>query len=118
MRKIKKCLLTLGLVMCGSLTAISLTACKDDKAKYVFNTNGGETIASVEKEVGSDYTLPVPKREGYSFEGWYTNADCSGSPVTTVKVGGSQTFYAKWEKLCAITLDLDGGSLADTANTL
>ncbi|MBQ9728256.1 MAG: InlB B-repeat-containing protein [Clostridia bacterium] len=118
MRKIKKCLLTLGLMVCGSLTAISLTSCKDDTAKYVFNTNGGEEIASVEKEVGSSYTLPVPTKEGYSFEGWYTSDDFSGESVTTLTVGSSKTFYAKWEKLCVITLNLDGGALANVEDTL
>ena len=113
MKKMKKVLLTLGMVFCSSLACLSMNSC-GNKTQYTFNTNGGEEIAAVEVENGSSYTLPIPQREGYSFEGWYTNADFSGSPVTTVTASENQTYYAKWEQLCAITLNLDGGTLDET----
>ncbi len=42
--------------------------------------------------------LPVPTRGGYVFEGWYENADYSGTAVTEIAAGsvGDKTFYAKW----------------------
>jgi uncharacterized repeat protein (TIGR02543 family) len=63
---------------------------------------------------GDEYVLPTLTREGYEFLGWYTTADFSGAAVTTVKAETNQTYYAKWEQLCLLTLDLDGGSLAQT----
>ena len=113
MKKIRKCLLTLGMVVCGGLACLSTAAC-GNTAKYVFQTNGGAAIETVEVEAGTSYTLPTPQREGYAFGGWYTNADFSGEPVTTVVAGEDQTYYAKWEKQYAITLALDGGTLVQS----
>lgn len=41
-------------------------------------------------------TLPIPQKEGYSFEGWY---DSEGNRVTTVapETKTDVTLYAKWE---------------------
>ena len=40
-------------------------------------------------------------RDGYTFAGWYDNADFEGDAVTEVPVGsiGNKTFYAKWNKV-------------------
>jgi len=49
--------------------------------------------------VGDTYgKLPVPTREGYSFDGWYTNVE-NGSEVTETTVCTEDTYktlYAKW----------------------
>ena len=39
-------------------------------------------------------------RDGYTFAGWYDNAEFTGEPVTEVPLGstGDKTFYAKWVK--------------------
>lgn len=39
--------------------------------------------------------LPTPSKEGATFAGWYTNAECTGDPVTEVNTGC--TLYAKWQ---------------------
>jgi uncharacterized repeat protein (TIGR02543 family) len=53
----------------------------------------------------TSYTIETPtitlidlSREGYNFNGWYDNADFTGSEVTTIPLGstGNKTFYAKW----------------------
>ena len=82
-----------------------------DKAKLNFNTNGGPEIESVEVTLGEAYELPEPTWEGYSFEGWYLESDFSGSPVTSVTPEKDMTFYAKWEQMYAIKLELGGGTL-------
>ena len=38
---------------------------------------------------------PTTLRSGYSFAGWYTNANCTGDPVTVVP-DANTTLYAKW----------------------
>ena len=41
--------------------------------------------------------LPSPTRTGYTFDGWYTKSDYSGSKVTYVpSTTGNITFYGKW----------------------
>ncbi len=65
-----------------------------------FNPNGG-TVSPTTKEVthGSAYgTLPTPKRDGYTFAGWFTKSS-GGTRVratTTVGITADKTFYAHW----------------------
>ena len=52
---------------------------------------------NVEQEV----ELPVPTRLGYIFEGWYTNAQLTGTAYPDVIPKGTKgnlTFYPKWER--------------------
>lgn len=50
-------------------------------------------------EVVTEITLNAPYKEGYTFDGWYANADFSGAKVTTVgpesNIPGNK-LYAKW----------------------
>lgn len=50
-------------------------------------------------EVTADFTLNTPYYEGYTFDGWYAEADFSGEKVTAVgpevTIPGN-TLYAKW----------------------
>ena len=50
--------------------------------------------------VGVGLTLPIPKKEGFLFRGWYPTPDFSGEAVTAIGTddSGNKTFYAKWEK--------------------
>ena len=50
--------------------------------------------------VGVGLTLPIPKKEGFLFRGWYSTPDFSGEAVTVIGTddSGNKTFYAKWEK--------------------
>lgn len=47
------------------------------------------------------------------FEGWYDNAECTGTAVTEVPAGetGHKTFYAKWTPAYKVTLTVNGGTL-------
>ncbi len=112
----KKFLLALSMI-CAGAACFFAASCGGQTYTYTFDTNGGQEIASIEMEGGAEYTLPVPQREGYSFEGWYLTEDFSGEPVTSYSAQGDVTFYARWEQLGVITLDLDGGTL-DAGTTL
>ncbi len=65
-----------------------------------YQTNGGSYI---EPQTGLyKEKLPItsvtPTKEGYTFAGWYTNKEGTGSPVTgSIELTGDQTLYAKWE---------------------
>ena len=86
--------------------------------KLTFETNGGEAISVMRVEEGENVTLPTPERAGYEFEGWYTDAEFTGEPVTTLVAESNATYYAKWAKLYTVTLDANGGTLSTTALSL
>ena len=113
MRKIKQiCLTFIFACFMGALT-LAGAACGDDKQITLsFNVNGGASISDVKLDAGESYVLPTPEREGYSFEGWYTNAEFSGEAVTEVVANSNNTYYAKWEQLYLVTLSLNGGALS------
>ena len=64
-----------------------------------FHTNGGDTAnSSVEIPYGGPYgELPMPTRNHYTFDGWFTSAS-GGSQVSSSDVMGSRdiTVYAHW----------------------
>ncbi len=112
MRKIKKGLLTICLTLLMIATFAWCFSCTDAKGVTIsFNTNGGSSILDESLEEGTSFVLPTPEREGYSFEGWYTSSDFSGAAVTEIVAGENMTFYAKWEQMYLVTLDLNGGNL-------
>ena len=68
-----------------------------------FDSNGGENPASITVTYGEKYgELPEPKREGYTFLGWYTSeVDNVGYGTlidenTIVSTTSAQILYAKW----------------------
>lgn len=65
--------------------------------------------------------LPTPSKDGFSFLGWFDNAQNDGQSITSVPSGsfGNRTFYAKWGELESYTiiLDTDDGYLENTTFT-
>jgi len=79
-----------------------------------FNANGG----TVTPEMGTTSTegklasLPVPTRDGYTFNGWFT-AVTGGTEVTTSTVFNTNntTIYARWTLITyTVTFNANGGS--------
>ena len=64
-----------------------------------FNTNGGSTLKDITRASGTpvDLTGYLPTKAGYTFEGWYADAVLS-KKITSVKLTGDTTVYAKWSK--------------------
>lgn len=114
MNKFKGSLLAAAMLLTGATCLLAVSCGDDDSVRFTFETNGGTAIEDVTTEKGQEYTLPTPVREGYSFEGWYTTPDFSGDPVTTVSAESSQTYYAKWEQMYLVTMNLNGGTLASS----
>ena len=89
--------------------------------KVALNTNNGTIAAG--KEIKSyidrtQTTLPTKAditRDGYTFEGWYTDSGFSGSPVTEISITdtGDKTFWAKWTaNTYTVKLETNGGKIA------
>jgi len=58
-------------------------------------------------------TLPTPERVGYAFDGWYSNAELTGTALTQISIGteSNQTVYAKWTVVeFTIAYVLNGGA--------
>lgn len=81
----------------------------------------GEVLVEVVKayqaltdKVTSSTMLVAPSRVGYTFEGWYTNAAFTGSPVTVIAEGSlpAAKYYAKWKDIryekVPVTLEVNG----------
>lgn len=99
--------------------ALTLTA-KWTATEYgiIYNLDGGTndsknpTIYTIEDEI----TLEDPTKEGYDFDGWYTDATCQTAQGTTIDVGttGAVTLYAKWTaNTYDLTFDADDGTVAE-----
>lgn len=76
-------------------------SCFAQKKTYTlaFETNGGSSIAQLTGESGSviDLSQYTPKKDGFSFTGWYTDQALTAK-VTSVKLDGNKTVYAAWEE--------------------
>ncbi len=72
-------------------------------------TGGSVTSASKNVVYGSTYgALPVPTRDGYIFDGWYT-ASSGGNKVessTKVSITSEQTLYAHWTKIVVTDISI------------
>ena len=99
--------------ICAISFSFALVGCtKENEYTISFQTNGGATISDVTLVEGTTYTLPTPEaREGYNFLGWYATEDFSGEAVTEITSSQNASYYAKWEQLALITLDVNGGKL-------
>ncbi len=72
-------------------------------------TNGGTVNAGdiTEYTYGVGATLPTNvTRSGYTFKGWYDNAEFDGDAVTEISAtdNGNKEFYAKWQKKASGTV--------------
>ncbi len=121
--KLKKKSLLLLCSMFVLVLSLAIAACGSSTPTITFETNGGTAIAPIEAAAGTDITdrLPQePTRDGYFFDGWYLEADCSGEAqeLPTVMPENSVTYYAKWTEGNGAKLTLrtnDGGSLGKTS---
>lgn len=82
-------------------------------SKYTlrFVTNGGSTLEAITAIKGTTIKLKdyVPIREGYTFAGWYLDADLT-EKVTEVTLNASTSIYAKWTKNGMSFTDVKVGS--------
>lgn len=60
------------------------------------SANGGETETIKVNQDGTVSNLPTPLREGYKFEGWYTDEALTIPFTSETKVTSDLKLYAKW----------------------
>lgn len=82
-----------------------------------YNLNEGTNPSGAQESytVTDVFTLPVPTRPGYAFEGWYTSANFAENTRIEQINGrtGDLVLYAKWEKLTYTisVADMENGSV-------
>lgn len=69
-----------------------------NKYTVKFNTNGGTKVNNVMVNHGSTVAAPETIRDGYTFDGWYTDYELTIPYDFDTPVTYSLTLYAKWIK--------------------
>lgn len=118
MKKLRKFFLVLPITV--FLVALGLLAagCKgDSKVTLKFESNGGTACERIVAEPGTTVELPESTKEQFALEGWYDNKELEGTGVkgSITVPEKSTTYYAKWVTGYRLTLDLDGGTLSESA---
>lgn len=85
-----------------------------------YELNGGKFSTTVFESYssGDEFTLPIPEKEGYVFEGWYLNSDYSGEEKEKILSSDFKdiVLYAKFsikEDEYKIEYNLNGGYFID-----
>ncbi len=102
------------------LTVLVAAACSE-KVTLRFETGDGTYLASVEGPSGGAYPKPQdPEKEGFFFDGWYSDASFTGEELSLPDVlpSHSATYYAKYVRCPVLTLETEGGSLAQTEHRI
>lgn len=86
-----------------------------------FFTNAeGIEVPSVIIDRGTTTTLPELTRDGFVFEGWYSDSNFTPSSQCTSNTyfNKDTTLFAKWIKLCTVSFDTNGGSSVESPQTV
>ena len=86
--------------------ALALSNGGDSEASYTvkYNVNGGNAIDDKSFTKSTEtFSLPDATRDGYTFLGWYGNADFTGEKITQVEKGTEKNIevWAKWQLVLA-----------------
>ena len=86
-----------------------------------FDSNGHGTAPAMQTvEEGENAVKPAdPTAEGYSFQGWYTTAECTEEfQFDTTPITGNTTVYAKWVKKPIVSFNTNGHGAAPASQTV
>lgn len=91
----------------ASVTTHTVTFKSDSETTY---------DTSVVKEGNSVVKPENPIKEGYVFDGWYTDANCTNENAYdfNTPVNTDITLYAKWLAKYTVSFDTDGGSTVES----
>lgn len=120
--------ITSSTVATKNLTLYAYWSANTPKKVYTiyFDVNGGMNSSRQSKTVtaGKPYgAFPVPARNGYSFDGWYTSQS-GGEKIyesMIVNIDSDQTLYAHWSKEAktyTVVFDPNGGSVSPQTKTV
>ena len=118
-------------LVCGEITNTSMLKYPDNikvisvneydkylsKVTVSFDTDGGSNISSVEVGYETKVNIPNdPKKDHYSFIGWYTDEDCTTEFKFDTPITSDTTLYAKWKlNEFNVSFNANGGNVSQTA---
>ena len=110
----KRFLIAVTAFLCALMGFVAVACEKTEMVTFQFDTRCEQTIEDASVKKGEEFTLPTPQSRGkeWEFGGWYLNPEFTGDAVTSVVADTDTTFYAKWEQLYKLNLNLNGGTLA------
>ncbi len=79
----------------------------------------GEDSKTIQETYDAYYTCPTPTREGYDFQGWFTETSGGGTQITTntqVKITTTQTLYAHWQIVNVVVKPADEAKTVNFTN--
>ncbi len=96
-----------------------VTSSRVSSCRVSFETNGGSYISPVNVSYNSYLTnLPTPSKNGYVFDGWYTDRYFNHYFNTNTRITSNLTLYAKWTNGdCRVTFNANGGRMIDGRTT-
>lgn len=64
----------------------------------IFASDGGSYIRPIRMATGStvDISKYIPQKEGYIFDGWYSDPRTKENEVTEIRLDANYVVYAKW----------------------
>lgn len=109
---------TIAFLTVIALMLTTFAACFHSETTIKFNSNGGTSFESIVVEDGIEsIELPIPEKQGYDFEGWYSDRSCTRqvySPLTGDDIPTSSiTYYAKWAVKYVTVTFTAGGNRVD-----
>ena len=104
-KNVKISVKTLDIMIIGGILLIVLLivyGVSNNGYTVTFDSNGGTDVAMLSDMMYGDL-IPEPEpptREGYSFQGWYSDENCEYLwDFETMQIPESLTLYAAWEKI-------------------
>ena len=99
---------------------ITLTARWAQAFTVKFDANGhGAAPADQTVEINGKAAKPTDPTDGdYSFQGWYTTAECSTTFDFSTPITGDTTVYAKWVKKPIVSFNANGHGTAPASQTV
>lgn len=98
------------------LLPLLLCSCSKNEYTVTFDSRGGSEVTDVVK-IGAwvkKANFPTPEREGYIFDGWFTDIYCTmPATLTNIRQNALQeiTLYAKWKGVeHTLSFDANSGS--------
>lgn len=85
------------------------------KYTVIFKSDENTVINTVTVKEGNSVGEPKnPVKDGYQFDGWYTDVNCTDKYDFNTVVSADLTLYAKWLAKYTVSFDTDGGSTVET----
>lgn len=116
-RKFIVVLIALLIVCCLVALGIFLAGSGSNSKTVSFDTDGGTVIGNQYIAEGDELSRPAnPTRSGYTFDGWYLDANYGEEATFPLDVTQDMTLYAKWKQTSS-TSTLPGASTTTPGTT-